>query len=779
MSYTTYPQNTLPPELVMGVYNCSPPYIVPEEFQCDGIAQCLAAEDELDYNCSYTHLGCDEGWIAGESFCLKFVFPTTLISPDQAGMECWVTYNADLGSLLHPGVRRLAASLISKTNHSEVIVGLERAQAGHLYRFLWSWTQAGTEFDGPQNGRRIHYTMTCDGYDDCGDMTDEMDCNDMGSSPVMTSSFMCRNQSELVDKSYRYMFDPADHLHVRYLDLSGSFQPPLETLHYMGFLHFLNLSSCSLSSVALDSLIFLRVLDLSFNNFTSLISLGDKPLLTHLNISSNPLLGQIDAAFCEFLVKSKTVFLQSLDLSKTGIEYIQDKVFMNMSSILHLNIRGNEIPSVSRDMFSGLSKLKILETDDPRLCCPYFFLYGDETMDCRTPIDELSSCNDLLRSDFFRAFLWTLSAMAISGNIGVLIYRMLLETQGSSSGFRVLVANLCVADFLMGVYLTIIGAADSHYSGEYIWKQEAWTQSNFCQAAGFLALLSSEVSAFLICLITLDRLLVLQFPLHRHLHLTARSAMIACGAAWFVGVVLAAVPLMPAEWTFYGQTGICLPLPITRKPFLGQHYAFGVFVILNFLLFVLIGAGQLFIYHAVRTTPMASRSNRRKQDMAIARRLFLIVFTDFCCWFPIGLIGLLVSHDTPIPGEVNVWAAIFILPVNSAINPFLYTLSMLAERWLKRREEKRVEKTLARLHADMNTWSDAKLQELLTHCQQILSRLRGVATRQRKQTPLLVMREDGRSTPALESLQIEDCNASHQPQNHDDNPAFSFTFPRC
>nr|KAG5694018.1 hypothetical protein BaRGS_002472 [Batillaria attramentaria] len=70
--------------------------------------------------------------------------------------------------------------------------------------------------------------------------------------------------------------------------------------------------------------------------------------------------------------------------------------------------------------------------------------------------------------------------------------------------------------------------------------------------------------------------------------------------------------------------------------------------------------------------------------MAIARRLSLIVFTDFCCWFPIGLMGLLAFHDTPIPGEVNVWAAIFILPVNSAINPFLYTLSMLVERWLKR-----------------------------------------------------------------------------------------------
>nr|KAG5686465.1 hypothetical protein BaRGS_010793 [Batillaria attramentaria] len=191
-----------------------------------------------------------------------------------------------------------------------------------------------------------------------------------------------------------------------------------------------------------------------------------------------------------------------------------------------------------------------------------------------------------------------------------------------------------------------------------------------------------------------------------------------------------------------------------------QRYAFGVFVILNFLLFVLIGVGQLLIYHAVRKTTMASRTTRRKQDVAIARRLSLIVFTDFCCWFPIGLMGLLASYDSPIPGEVNVWAAIFILPVNSAINPFLYTLSMLVERWLKRREERHVERTLAKLHADMVTWSDTKVQELLTHCQKLLKRLRAskrVDTRQRCLAPLDAPPEEERITPTAEPrLHIDD-----------------------
>nr|KAG5698740.1 hypothetical protein BaRGS_008514 [Batillaria attramentaria] len=282
------------------------------------------------------------------------------------------------------------------------------------------------------------------------------------------------------------------------------------------------------------------------------------------------------------------------------------------------------------------------------------------------------------KQDFYRVCLWIFSLLAMLGNMGVLVYRLCLEAEGSSLAFRVLVANLCGSDFLMGVYLMMIGSADDFYS---------------------------EVSAFMICIITLDRLLVLWFPLKRHLHLTWRSALVACSAAWLTGIVLAVVPLLPATgWEFYSQTGICLPLPVTRLQFPGKQYAFGTFIVLNFVLFLLIGIGQVFIYRAVRSTPLADRTNRRQQDMAIARRLLLIVFSDFCCWFPVGVMGLLASQDTPIPGEVNVAAAIFVLPLNSAINPFLYTLNMLLERRRKRKTEELLQTMMGRLHVEMRTW---------------------------------------------------------------------------
>nr|KAG5710031.1 hypothetical protein BaRGS_030107 [Batillaria attramentaria]KAG5710032.1 hypothetical protein BaRGS_030108 [Batillaria attramentaria] len=185
--------------------------------------------------------------------------------------------------------------------------------------------------------------------------------------------------------------------------------------------------------------------------------------------------------------------------------------------------------------------------------------------------------------------------------------------------------------------------------------------------------------------------------------------------AWVVGISLAAVPLM-AQWEFYGQSGICLPLPITRQQYQGQQYAFGVFIVLNFVLFLLIGACQILIFRSVRVASSQFGTDRRQQEFTIARRLFLIVFTDFLCWFPIGLLGLLANHGIPITGEANVWSAIFVLPLNSALNPFLYTLNGLAERWEKQREAARMKKMLAKLHSEIPKWTSAAVEEVTRVC---------------------------------------------------------------
>nr|KAG5704857.1 hypothetical protein BaRGS_001328 [Batillaria attramentaria] len=387
------------------------------------------------------------------------------------------------------------------------------------------------------------------------------------------------------------------------------------------------------------------------------------------------------------------VSLKTLILKDIGLETIASDSFAIMEELTTLDLRGNPLRNIEKGVFGGVEKLRIVRADEPRICCDYF-QQNIEIEECDVPKDELSSCADLLKSDVFRVVLWVFSVLAIAGNAGVLIYRMFVEKEGTSQTYRILVVNLTLSDLVMGVYLAIIGSADAYFRGEYVSREMEWRMSDLCTAAGFLGLLSSEVSALAICLITLDRFLVIQFPFNYRLRLSKVTATIACGATWIAGFLLAAIPLLQTGWDFYGQNGICLPLPITLRPFAGQHYAFGVFVVFNFVLFLVIGAGQVFIFRSVRNSAQSTLRSDRKKEIAIARRLFLIVFTDFCCWFPVGLMGLLASCGVPIPGLVTVLAAVFVLPLNSAVNPYLYTLNTMLERRANRKMRKHIERLM-------------------------------------------------------------------------------------
>ena len=59
----------------------------------------------------------------------------------------------------------------------------------------------------------------------------------------------------------------------------------------------------------------------------------------------------------------------------------------------------------------------------------------------------------------------------------------------------------------------------------------------------------------------------------------------------------------------------------------------------------------------------------------------------------------------PIPSEANVAAAIFLLPLNSALNPFLYTFNVVREKTRARQEAKmlrQLEKQI--IHRQINHW---------------------------------------------------------------------------
>ena len=70
-------------------------------------------------------------------------------------------------------------------------------------------------------------------------------------------------------------------------------------------------------------------------------------------------------------------------------------------------------------------------------------------------------------------------------------------------------------------------------------------------------------------------------------------------------------------------------------------------------------------------------NNSLNRESALARRVFAIILTDFSCWIPVIILSILalVGKFNDPDGTAYVWFAAFVLPVNSSVNPVLYTFS--------------------------------------------------------------------------------------------------------
>ena len=109
----------------------------------------------------------------------------------------------------------------------------------------------------------------------------------------------------------------------------------------------------------------------------------------------------------------------------------------------------------------------------------------------------------------------------------------------------------------------------------------------------------------------------------------------------------------------------------------GSYYSVVLFLGINCICYLVI----LFCYigiicEARKTTKNSGRTQSMDEQVKMTTRVTAIVATDFFCWFPIIILGILVQTRTiTLPPLVYAWLVTCVLPINSAINPYLYTIA--------------------------------------------------------------------------------------------------------
>ncbi|XP_034314029.2 G-protein coupled receptor GRL101 [Magallana gigas] len=418
----------------------------------------------------------------------------------------------------------------------------------------------------------------------------------------------------------------------------------------------------------------LRTLNLAYNNIHTIDRLAFQNLflLAKLNLTGNKLKYLAPERFVA-LVK-----LQVLDLSGNGLQILAYDAFKSLDSVTYLYIHNNEL-TVSRTMFQGLCNLEWLQTDSYLICCAKPLTVNSSK--CISPRDSISSCEQLIDVGFLAQMIWYMALFSVIGNAYVIYYRIQGEIRRNASQ-GVFVLHLSISDLLMGMYLFIIAIADLQYQNIYGFNDGQWRYSTACTVAGILATTSSEASVIFIFLITIERYIVLKHPFSAGIAKKRRLILFVTMVAWLIAIVFAIVPYLVYS-DFYSRSTVCMSLPLTRERTSGWLYSTFLFIGFNMFIFMAIVIGQLLIYIQVKQMGKKINNDNTKREMAAFKSLSYVVLSDAFCWIPIIVIGLLASGGVNIPSDVYAWVIVLVLPINSALNPFIYTFSMIYRQKIK------------------------------------------------------------------------------------------------
>ncbi|XP_064640008.1 G-protein coupled receptor GRL101-like [Lineus longissimus] len=550
------------------------------------------------------------------------------------------------------------------------------------------------------NSYCIPVRMRCDNTVDCPHGEDEVGCNNTACPPGF---FRCRNgicldQNEVCDERVHCNTYEDDETMCgdvitcprlctcRGLAIACTGAGSLENLTTLNSAaRFLNVSNThmKITPETFKSFHDLVYLDISHNDIIQLPPkiFENNPNLQHVDLSHNKLTNIVADTFLG-LKNLKTLILvnnELTNLAKNGFQIISEP--SNSSDQDHcfdvLDLRNNNFEVNPLEILElKLVCTKLLKMDRFDLCCA-----AERAVNCTPKGGVFSSCDDLMANDTLRYSIWVLGIMALLGNLFVLFWRLLHHKQGLGVE-NLLVTNLSIADFLMGVYLLIIGGVDVQFRGVFGVKQEMWMSHGLCYFAGIISLISSEISVFLLVFITADRVIAIVFAFKME-KVTLKQAAIVLTVAWIVVIGMALLPLLSMSkkgffTNFYGSNAVCLPLSLGKN----ASDIYGVIILtLNLLAFIFIAIGYIAIYSVIRKSRKQMEHFGQKRDtskeMVFVKRMCMVIASDFCCWVPIVIMKYLALGGMTIHPIVSAWTAVFVLPLNSSLNPFLYTIASL------------------------------------------------------------------------------------------------------
>lgn len=335
---------------------------------------------------------------------------------------------------------------------------------------------------------------------------------------------------------------------------------------------------------------------------------------------------------------------------------------------------------------------------------------------CIWPPSPFDACGSMFPNQVLRVTLWLVGLTSILTNLVVIVSRIkskipvmrgMFSTQINTKQNAFLL-SLAFADFFMGVYLFSIGIADAKFGDTYFLSAHGWRNGTGCKIIGVIGFVSNIASALSLTFVSFERFCTVVFSFNRY-RFGKKLTMEICVSIWIVSVVMALTPIILSAFVqgLFGLSDVCLGLPFVTVPEKTQNdvnitydrygkvgsiklkkynnlqwlYSQIVYIYFSSTCVLIISLCYVAMFISIIVNKMRSgRHGDNRDELKAAIKMSIIVGTDVICWLPVIVVGILSQAGFKISSDVYAWLAVFVMPINSAFNPFIYTFPAIKKK---------------------------------------------------------------------------------------------------
>ena len=506
----------------------------------------------------------------------------------------------------------------------------------------------------------LHLVNTCDDMVDCPQGDDEYLCElKHHKCPTkcvcLALAIECLNFDQF---SFNTQFYP--YISVL-ISLSHSFKledilPTLNKAKYVTLTHDNIYKVCYIFTS--KSILFL---DISHNNVYSMKKhcFADLYYIKSIILHKNHITFVESHAFCDL------IDLKILDLSNNFLTKLHGSIVKGTSFLKLLVLKNISTKYLDKNLFEGIN-FGIIHTNDYKLCC----IAALQAI-CTATIPWYISCDNLLPNLMMRWSFIIMSILIIVINGTSIAVHLFVR---SNTAFFACVVVVDISDIFCGVYLVIIWISDVALEGDFILNEDKWRSGPICFLAFGILLYFTVVNQLVLILLALSRLMIVINPLHtafKNIKYVFRHAI----AIYILSVLLIAAPLLSLMLkTEVLPTNLCLPFTDPTSSIFTIKVLVWSFICSQCFTSIIITVFHIILFKILHKNQnkLGIKTKKQSSHISLLIPLIVVTFSNVICWFPANTIYIITMVSPVYPIDLVIWMTVFVVPLNSIINPFVF-----------------------------------------------------------------------------------------------------------